>query len=78
MICRDEFYDDLLFYSKNLTTHRASYFIVGFKVDFKYSVPNKGMIMRNFFLHVDTCDISCASCYGPTNVRTIILLVAIK
>jgi len=69
--------DNLLFFNKNLTTHTANTFTVDIKADLGPDV-NKGILMRNFFLYVDTCDISCATCDGPTDVRYLFLLVTIK
>lgn len=29
---------------------------------------NEGCAFKNFFLYVDTCDVSCLTCTGPANV----------
>jgi len=66
-------YDNLFFYNKNLTSHTASSITVGINADTDQGITVKGIAMRNFFLYVDTCDISCATCNGPTNVRKCII-----
>jgi len=63
-----EFKDNLVLFNKNLTTHAKNTFTISLNADLE-SDSYKGILMRNFFLYVDTCDISCATCDGPTNVR---------
>jgi len=66
-------YDNLFFYNKNLTSHTVSSITVGINADTDQDITVKGIAMKNFFLYVDTCDISCATCNGPSNVRKIII-----
>ena len=70
--------DYLLLYNKNLTTHTASSITVGINADTNQAKTLEGIAIRNFFLYVDTCDVSCATCNGPTNVRKMLLLVPIE
>jgi len=53
-----------------LTNHSTTSFTVRINADANPDGTAKEFGMRNFFLYVDTCDISCATCNGPTNVRT--------
>jgi len=62
--------DNLILYNKNLTTHTKTSITVSINADTSQDTFIKGILLRNFFLYVDTCDISCATCNGPTNVRT--------
>jgi len=52
-----------------MTTHTADSITVAINAKSNESTTTRGIAMRNFFLYVDTCDISCATCNGPTNVR---------
>ena len=36
-------------------------------------VTSEGAGLRNFFLYVDTCDISCLTCNGPSNVNIVLV-----
>jgi len=65
--------DFLVLYNKNLT-HTANSFSVGISADTNQVYTDEGIAMRNFFLYVDTCDISCATCDGPKNVKKIIII----
>ena len=69
-------WDYLFLYSHNLTAHTANNFTVGINAVTDQDYDNEGIALRNFFLHVDTCDISCATCYGPTNVRKYFIFTA--
>jgi len=62
-----------MFFNKNLTTHNSSSITVAMITVTDEDYPNEGAAMRNFFLYVDTCHISCLTCKGPTMVcKTII------
>ena len=58
----------VLFY-KNLTVHTASSFNVSIVAVTSESLNLAGIAFRNFFVYVDNCDISCATCNGPSNVK---------
>jgi len=50
-------------------THSASSVTIGMLVQTDESLKNEGGALRNLFLYVDTCDISCNTCSGPTAVE---------
>jgi len=60
---------DYLFLLNYNMTHTADSVNINFNWVTPNSSPIKGTAMKNFFLYVDTCDNSCATCNGPTNVR---------
>ena len=68
-ICGSSDYYFVLFRS-NMTNHKADSITVAINANSTESTTIRGIAMRNFFLYVDTCDISCATCNGPTNVRS--------
>lgn len=71
LICTDDggffvtYYDELVFFNQNLT-HSASSVEISMLVQTDEGISNEGGAIRNLFLFVDTCDISCNSCNGPT------------
>jgi len=62
-------WDNFLLFSSNMTNHTANSITVEINANSTEDITIRGIGMRNFFLYVDTCDISCATCNGPTNVR---------
>ena len=50
-------------------THSASSATIGMLVQTDEPLSNEGGALRNLFLYVDTCDISCNTCNGPTGVE---------
>jgi len=53
----------------NLTTHTSSSVTLKFYVCTDEGLDNEGGAFKNLFIYVDTCDISCSACTGPTAVR---------
>lgn len=60
--------DQLVLFNKNLTTHTSSSVFIKMYVQTDESVSNEGGAFKNLFIYVDTCDISCSACTGPTEV----------
>ena len=67
-----------MFFNKNLTTHNASSITVTMITITDEDYPNEGAAMRNFYLYVDTCHISCLTCKGPTKVKHLFRYVIYK
>jgi len=36
------------------------------------SITSEGAGLRNLMVHIDRCDITCASCYGPEYVMIVL------
>ena len=65
-------YNDILnLYNKNIS-HTASTVTIAMLASTDEDYTNEGAAMRNLFLYVDTCDISCSTCSGPTSVRVLL------
>jgi len=61
-------YNDILnLYHKNIS-HTATSVTIAMLSLTDEDYTNEGAAMRNLFLYVDTCDISCSTCSGPTSV----------
>ncbi|KAL4441097.1 hypothetical protein ABPG74_002047 [Tetrahymena malaccensis] len=61
--------DELVLYSKNITHSSSS---VNFS-SISQTIQDRnveGFCFKNFYLYVDTCDITCATCNGPANYFT--------
>jgi len=62
-------YNDILnLYNRNIS-HTASSVTIAMLASTDEDYTNEGAAMRNLFLYVDTCDISCSTCSGPISVR---------
>ncbi|KAL4493947.1 hypothetical protein ABPG72_021964 [Tetrahymena utriculariae] len=58
-------YDELILYQKNITHSQNSVNIKIVPNANNYSL-NRGFGFKNYYLYIDTCDYSCATCNGPT------------
>ncbi|EAR88128.2 zinc finger lsd1 subclass family protein (macronuclear) [Tetrahymena thermophila SB210] len=58
--------DELILYHKNIT-HSSSSVIIQILPQSPSGKLNKGFGFKNYYLYVDTCDYSCATCNGPTS-----------
>jgi len=52
-------------------THTSSQATIKFTSSTTKATTKEGAGFKNFFLYVDTCDISCLTCSGPTAVKII-------
>ncbi|EAR90502.2 zinc finger lsd1 subclass family protein (macronuclear) [Tetrahymena thermophila SB210] len=59
------YYDEIVLYYKNITTHTSSSLTVLVWGITNESIYNEGFGLKNFYLSVDTCHDSCLSCKGP-------------
>ncbi|KAL4493949.1 hypothetical protein ABPG72_021966 [Tetrahymena utriculariae] len=58
--------DELILYHKNIT-HNSSSVNIQLLPKSPSDKLNKGFGFKNYYLYVDTCDFSCATCNGPTS-----------
>ncbi|KAL4489762.1 hypothetical protein ABPG72_022402 [Tetrahymena utriculariae] len=58
--------DELVLYQKNITHSNSSVFFSSL-AQTSQGRNVQGFCFKNFYLYVDTCDITCATCNGPTS-----------
>ncbi|EAR95046.2 TNFR/NGFR cysteine-rich region family protein (macronuclear) [Tetrahymena thermophila SB210] len=58
--------DELVLYQKNITHSSSSVTFSGVSQTIQ-DRNVEGFCFKNFYLYIDTCDISCATCSGPTS-----------
>ncbi|KAL4504946.1 hypothetical protein ABPG73_021793, partial [Tetrahymena malaccensis] len=61
--------DELILYQKNIT-HSQSSVTIELLPQSPSDKLNKGFGFKNYYLYVDTCDYSCATCNGPTSASS--------
>lgn len=60
--------DYLVLFNVNVTSHTSSSAIVNIHTS-NGGYNTEGSMLRNYYLYVDTCDESCLTCSGPSDVN---------
>jgi len=62
----DSSYSGMVVLHNSNVTHTASSVTIAIKASYSSSTANT--VFKNFFLYVDSCHYSCATCDGPSKV----------